>query len=375
MTRPRQALAARLASAALAALAALPAAQLPPPLTRPPLVAVAWPIAARVPALAAAILVAARRPGAGYLAVGLALAASLAAGAEASEALAALVLLLASSALYSMSMRLERSSASVTTKWSWAAPAESLLLHGFTAATAYYGGVFALRLYEALQEPPKWVTGPGALVLRLLSESPAAKLALAASLAAGLYYLASSVAAPLLYVATASPGEARAALKRSLFSEAEQARRGMLWYHRALRWSLRLAGLLLGSALAALTGVLVATLLAAPGPLAAALLAAASLPAARWLLGLPERPGRWRTLALASALLLLLVAAYTAAVEPGWASKDLGVLWAAATGGQPPAYSVETVLASRLAYYEGVLEKDVVLAARLLELAARLFWG
>ncbi len=379
MSRRRH-LALRLGSAALAALAALTAAPTQKPLEAAshPLAAEAWPLLAPGLALAAAVLVAAKRPGAGYLAALAALAASLAAGGvDASSAAAAVLLLLASSALYNASLRLEVGPAvSARERRRVPGPALSLLLHGFSAAIACYGAVLALRLYEALLTPPRGLTGPGALALRLLSESPTAKLVLAAAIAAGLYYLASAVAAPLLYLAAAEPGEARAAVARSLLAEAERARRGMLWYHRVLRWGLRFAGLLLGLSLASLLEASVASLLGAPGPAAATLLAALGLLAAWWLLGLlGDRPGRWRVLALASASLLLLLAAYTAAVEPGWLGKDLETLWAAATGGQPPPYRVDAVLSARLAYYEGVLARGLASVAELLELMAKLFWG
>ncbi len=376
----RRHLALRVASAVLAALAVLAAAPMQQPLRAAShtLVAEAWELLPPGLALAAAALVVAKRPGAGYLAAGVALAALLAVGSvDVSSAAVAVLLLLASSALYNASLMLEvglASSSQGRRRVPW--PALSLLLHGFSAAIAYYGAVLALRLYEALLTPPRGLTGPGALVLKLLSESPTAKLVLAVVIAAGLYYLASIVAAPLLYLAAAEPVEAQAAVARSLLAEAEQVRRGMLWYHRVLRWGLRLAGLLLGLSLAALLDTAVASLLGALGPAAVALLTALGLLAAWWLLGLlSDRPGRWRALVFASAVLLLLLTAYTATVEPGWLGKDLGVLWAAATGGQPPLYRVDAMLSARLAYYEGVLERGFASIAEFLKLAAKLLWG
>lgn len=378
--RQQLALAARLAATtAMAAAAYLTASGIPPETLPAPL------LAARLgPGLLAAGLAALLSLlgsiGAAILVTGFSAAVAAVTRGTSVDAAAPLALALAASMLHTLGLRLSLTGAKRTGYCGSECLAKGLAFsaasHGAVLLLSYYGGVFALGLYEALLQAPRGLPEPAATVLRILAESFTVKLMIAATLTATLYYLASRIASPILYALIASREELRSMIKRSASLEAEKVRDEKLWYHRMMRWSFRLVSWLIEFVIAVLIAVLAASLLGEtePGVLAAATVAA--LLATSRMPGLLKSPPRsWRRLAAGSALLLALMVLYTALVDPQWIDKDIRVFEAALTGSMPPGYRVDPYVAARLAYHEGLVEKTWRSIEEALRVAIKLLWG
>ncbi|KSW11492.1 hypothetical protein CF15_01185 [Pyrodictium occultum] len=312
------------------------------------------------------------------------------------------VSLLASSALYTLSLRYSLEAEGAASRRlecgrrCVAATAVSLLA-GYTLLVplSVYGGLLASSVYRYLLSPRPGLPEPLAGVWSTARGMLAVRAAVLAVLVYVLYYAVERLAAPMVYALAAAPEELSRSLERLLEQEARETLAMRKWYHRMLRCGLSAAGAAPAAAigyLAAHAAQPLASRLPQAAPWWAAALArtlpglAASTPgylAARRLLeALATGRIEWRRLALGSAAALAaLLAAYMlllihqGAGVHGALQRLLGAAAGTATGREPPPLPGEDMLASAARELDRLLGRDLDRAEYILRLLSELLWG
>ncbi|OWJ54332.1 hypothetical protein [Pyrodictium delaneyi] len=160
-----------------------------------------------------------------------------------------LVLVVASTMLYTASLRYETEAYGAARRRVFcsggctvATIAVVIASYAVLAAAVYYGSLLVAQLYRFLLEPPEALPEQLAKVWEAAGQMLSVRLAILAVTAYVFYYAASRIAGPLVYALAASPEELARRARELLEREATKVREMNKWYHRMLRSSLALIG-------------------------------------------------------------------------------------------------------------------------------------
>jgi len=160
-----------------------------------------------------------------------------------------LVLVVASTMLYTVSLRYETEAYGAARRRVFcsggctaATIAVVIASYVVLAAAVYYGSLLVAQLYRFLLEPPEALPEQLAKVWEAAGQMLSVRLAILVVTAYMFYYAASRIAGPLIYALAASPEELGRRARELLEREATEVREMNKWYHRMLRSSLALIG-------------------------------------------------------------------------------------------------------------------------------------
>lgn len=309
---------------------------------------------------------------------------------------------IASSILYTLSLRYEMASTGyarhrvMCSRQCIVATAASLLAsYTVLAASVFYGSLLVSSLYELLLEPPAGLPEPLADVWSKAQQMLVVRLLVLAVVAYVLYYAAARIIGPLVYALTASPEELAKNTQQLLEAEAREVLEMKKWYHRMLRSSLALVGTIP----AAVTGYIAVEAVSAVARdglvrgapwwvdlLARILLVSSAstlsyLAARRLLESMAFARIRWRNLAIASAvgltawMLLYIVILVAHGAQPGDVLRIFLENSLRIARGDEPLVSDSTQLLEAVERLEKLLGEGLQQAEYILRFLAKLLWG
>jgi len=309
---------------------------------------------------------------------------------------------IASSILYTLSLRYEVASTGyarrrvLCSRQCVVATVASLLASYTVLATSvFYGSLLVSSLYELVLEPPAGLPEPLADAWGKARQMLVVRLLVLAVVAYVFYYAAARIIGPLVYALTASPEELAKNTWRLLETEAREVLEMRKWYHRMLRSSLALVGTIP----AAVTGYIAVEAVSAVAReglargapwwvdlLARILLVSSAstlsyLAARRLLESMAFARIRWRNLAIASAVgltawMLLYIAILVArGAQLGDALRVFLVNSLRVARGEEPLVSDNTQLLEAVDGLEKLLGEGLQQAEYILRLLVKLLWG